>query len=178
MGRTDSDTYNTVDTRVAGMDPDQFRRVMGNFAAGVTAVTLPQAPHHGITVNAFASVSLDPTLALICIDHDTETHERLSSGGDDGFCVNVLAGDQQHLGEHFAGMGEFEADPFDAEPTRRAVTGAPVFEESVAYLDCSLYDALESGDHTVYIGKVEAAEVLRPEASALIYFRGEWGQIE
>jgi len=156
------------------VDGDQLRTVMGNFAAGVTVVTLSE-PHHGITVNAFASVSLSPPLVLICIDHGTETHERLS-GDADGYCVNVLADDQQHLGEHFAGMTEHD-DPFVDEPTRTEVTGAPAFEDSLAYLDCTLFDEIEAGDHTIYVGAVEAAEALRPEAPALTYFRGEWDRI-
>ena len=158
------------------VDSQQFREVMGNFAAGVTVVTLPE-PHHGITVNAFASLSLDPPLVLICIDHDTETHERLGAG-DAGYCVNVLAADQKHLGEYFANMTELEREPFEAEATRTAVTGAPIFEGSIAYLDCSLYDAFEAGDHTIYAGEVEAAEVLDTDAPALTFFRGEWGTIE
>jgi flavin reductase (DIM6/NTAB) family NADH-FMN oxidoreductase RutF len=157
------------------VDENQLRTVMGNFAAGVTVVTLPE-PHHGITVNAFASVSLDPPLVLICIDHDTETHERLS-GDTGGYCVNVLAGDQRHLGEHFARMAE-HGDPFLEASTRTEATGAPVFEESLAYLDCSLYEAVEAGDHTIYVGEVAAAEALRPDAPALTYFRSEWDHIE
>lgn len=158
------------------VDEDAFRRAMGNFAAGVTVVTLPE-PAHGITVNAFASLSLTPTLVLICIDHDTETHQRLSAG-EDGYCVNMLAADQQHLGEYFANMRELETNPFQAESTRTAVTGAPIFEDALAYLDCSLEAAHEGGDHAIYVGEVEAAEVQRPEAPALTYFRGEWGAID
>lgn len=97
------------------VDEDEFRRAMGNFAAGVTVVTLPE-PSHGITVNAFTSLSLSPTLVLICIDHDTETHERLAAGAT-GYCVNVLAADQRHLGEYFANMRDLEENPFDTEPT-------------------------------------------------------------
>jgi len=156
------------------VDGDQLRTVMGNFAAGVTVVTLPE-PRHGITVNAFASVSLDPPLVLICIDHGAETHEHLS-GGVAGYCVNVLAADQRHLGEHFARMAE-HGDPFVEASTRTEATGAPVFEESLAYLDCALFDAVEAGDHTIYLGEVEAAETLRPGADALTYFRGEWGTL-
>jgi flavin reductase (DIM6/NTAB) family NADH-FMN oxidoreductase RutF len=157
------------------VDGDQLRTVMGNFAAGVTVVTLPE-PNHGITVNAFASVSLSPPLVLICIDHDTETHERLT-GDTDGYCVNVLAGDQQHLGEHFARMAE-HGEPFVDEPTRVEATGAPVFEDALAYLDCSVFDAVEAGDHTIYVGEVEAAGTPRPDAPALTYFRGKWGEID
>lgn len=156
-------------------DPQTFRQVMGNFAAGVTVVTLPP-PHHGITVNSFASLSLDPTLVLVCIDHDTDTHDRLS-GDESGYCVNILAADQQPLGEYFAGMVELAESPFETEPIRTAETGAPIFEDAVAYLDCSLYDAFEAGDHTIYVGEVEAAEVVRPEAPVLTYFRGNWGSL-
>jgi len=158
------------------VNTDSFREVMGNFAAGVTVVTLPE-PAHGITVNAFASLSLDPTLVLVCIDHDAEAHERFSTDAD-GYCVNVLAGDQRHLGEHFADIDPLPETPFETEPTRTEASGAPVFEESLAYLDCSLEDAFEAGDHTIYVGAVEAAEVLRPEAPALTFFRGEWGTLE
>jgi flavin reductase (DIM6/NTAB) family NADH-FMN oxidoreductase RutF len=158
------------------VDSDTFREVMGNFAAGVTVVTLPD-PDHGITVNAFASLSLDPTLVLVCIDHDTEAYERLS-GDAGGYCVNLLAGDQRHLGEHFADIDALEDSPFDAEPTRREESGAAVFEQSLAYLDCSVTESFEAGDHTVYVGAVEAAEVLRPDAPALTFFRGEWGSLE
>lgn len=157
------------------VDTQQFREVMGNFAAGVTVVTLPE-PHHGITVNAFASLSLDPTLVLVCIDRGTDTYERLS-GGDEGYCVNILADDQRHLGEYFAGMTELDDTPFETEDVSTAVTGAAVFEDALAYLDCSLYEAFEGGDHVAYVGEVEEAEILRPEAPALTYFRGEWSAI-
>lgn len=154
------------------VNTDRFRTVMGNFATGVTVVTLPE-PYHGITVNCFASVSLQPPLVLVCIDEETETYMRFESGTE-SFCVNVLAGDQRHLGEHFAGIVD-HGDPFNEESIRIAETGAPVFDDTLAFLDCVTVDSLKSGDHTIYVGKPQAAEVLRPEASALTYFRGEWG---
>lgn len=158
------------------VDEDEFRRVMGNFAAGVTVVTLPE-PAHGITVNAFASLSLAPPLVLVCIDHDTDTYERLADG-DSAYCVNVLAADQRHLGEYFANMRELDPGPFESEATRSATTGAPVFEDALAYLDCTVEAAHEGGDHTIYVGAVEEVGVNRPDAAALTYFRGEWGAIE
>lgn len=157
------------------VDADLFRQVMGNFAAGVTVVTLPE-PEHGITVNAFASVSLDPTLILICIDHGTDTHQRFQTDTET-FCVNILAADQQSLGEFFANMTELEENPFDAAPTTTAVTEAPIFKESIAYIDCTLGDSFEAGDHTIYLGEVEDAGVQRPSAPALTYFRGAWGEL-
>ncbi|MFC3476468.1 flavin reductase family protein [Halobacterium litoreum] len=154
-------------------DPDDFRRVMGQFATGVTVVTFPPADDpHGITVNAFASASLDPPLVLVCLDHDTRSHELLASGDADAFCVNVLAADQQPVGEHFAGMTDLD-EPFAG--THAASTGAPVFESALAYVDCTVHSSLAVGDHTVYVGEAADADVLDDTADPLTFFRGEWG---
>ncbi len=159
------------------VDADDFRGVMGTFATGVTVVTLPSEPVHGLTANAIASVSLEPPLVLVCVDHDTTTYEHLTAGGVESFCVNVLAADQQHLGEYFANMRELDENPFEAEPTTTAATGSPIFEEALAYVDCEVWDALEAGDHTIYVGEAQDAAVLDDEAEGLTFFRGEWGTI-
>lgn len=156
---------------------DEFRAVMGNFATGVTVVTLPSDPPHGLTANAISSVSLDPPLVLVCVDHDTKTYELLDGGDVDAFCVNVLSGDQQHLGEYFANMTELEDNPFEAEPTTTEATGAPVFSESLAFVDCDVWKAVPAGDHTVYLGEARSAAVLDEEADGLTFFRGQWGRI-
>ena len=158
------------------MSEIDLRSVMGEFATGVTAVTLNGDEPHGITVNAFSSVSLDPPLVLVCLDHGTEAHEQLQSGEADGYCVNILAADQQILGEHFADMAEEDIDPFEDVETMTAETGAPVFTESLGYVDCSIHEAVEAGDHTIYIGSVEAAEQLE-DKDALTFFEGEWGTL-
>lgn len=161
------------------LDSGRFREVMGLFATGVTVLTIPPAEDpHGITVNSFTSVSLDPPLVLVCLDHDSTAHERLS--GQEGYCVNVLATDQRHLGEYFAGMTDGETSPFEVEPTHTAVTGAPVFSESLGYLDCTVESAVAAGDHTIYIGRVRAAESLRrgDPARPLTYFTGNWGTVD
>lgn len=169
--------------------PDTFRSVMGRFATGVTVVTLPTDPPHGITVNAFSSVSLDPPLVLVCIDHGTRAYELLEGTADDhsdtattgsgvdGYCVNVLTAEQRDLGEHFADIVELDRDPFETDPTRVESSGAPLFEDSLAYADCTVEAVHEAGDHTVYIGHVENAEVLSPEASPVTFYDGEWGTI-
>jgi flavin reductase (DIM6/NTAB) family NADH-FMN oxidoreductase RutF len=149
---------------------------MGNFATGCTVLTLPDESHHGMTANAVSSVSLDPPLVLVCVDHDTECYERLE-GGADGYCLNILAEHQQDLGEFFADLTELAEDPFETRPTTTEATGAPVFEESIAYLDCSVEAAHEAGDHTIYIGRVESGGVLNGEDKPLLFFRGEWDGI-
>ncbi|UHQ96289.1 flavin reductase family protein (plasmid) [Natrinema halophilum] len=140
-------------------------------------VTLARDPPHGLTANAFTSVSLDPPLVLVSVDHETKTYELLESGEVDGFCVNILSADQQFLGEYFAGMADDEESPFESEATTTGPTGAVIFEESLAYIDCEVYDAVEQGDHTLYIGEVQGADVLSEDAEALTFFRGEWGSL-
>jgi flavin reductase (DIM6/NTAB) family NADH-FMN oxidoreductase RutF len=73
-------------------------------------------------------------------------------------------------------MADEEIDPFEDVPTTTAETGAPVFTESLGFVDCSIHEAVEAGDHTIYIGSVEAAEQLEDEA-ALTFFEGEWGSL-
>lgn len=157
-------------------NPDLIREVMGNFATGCTVVTLPGDPPHGMTANAFSSVSLDPPLCLVCVDHGTTTYERLSEETD-AFCVNVLSESQQDLAEHFAGMSELDGDPFDDRPTRTEETGAPIFESSLAYLDCTVDAEHPAGDHTIYVGKIEETEVFHDD-DPLTFFRGQWGTVD
>lgn len=158
-------------------DTDDFRAVMGEFATGVTVVTLPGESPHGITVNAFASLSLDPPLVLVSLDHGTEAHRLLAEGGIESYAVNILTRDQRHLAEHFAGMTDGDVDPFEAEATSTEVTGTPVFSESLAYVDCTLYDTIEAGDHTIYVGRAERAETLQSDADPLTFYEGDWGTI-
>lgn len=155
------------------VDGDTFRRIMGNFATGCTVLTLPGTEPHGMTANAVSSVSLDPPLCLVCVDHGTECYERLS-GGTDAYCLNILTEGQRDLGEFFADMIELDEDPFESRPVRTEATGAPVFENSLAYLDCSVEAAHEAGDHTIYVGRVEAGDVLDGGGDPLLFFRGSW----
>ena len=165
-----------MENKINNMDIKDFRGVMGNFIAGVTVVTLPGDPPHGITVNSFTSVSLEPILISICLDHNSEAYKRLKEGMNDTFCINILAADQKWIGEYFANMGEVEENPFEESITKVLPTGSLYFENSIAYIDCSLYDVVKEGDHTIYIGEVNGGEVLRPEAEVLTYFRGKWGK--
>jgi len=166
-----------VENKINNMDIKDFRGVMGNFIAGVTVVTFPGDPPHGITVNSFTSVSLEPILISICLDHNSEAYKRLKEGMNDTFCINILAADQKWIGEYFANMGEVEENPFEESITKVLPTGSLYFENSIAYIDCSLYDDVEEGDHTVYMGKVKDAKLLQPEAEVLTYFRGKWGSV-
>ena len=157
------------------IDETEFRNVMGNFATGCTVVTFPDTPPHGMTANAFSSVSLDPPLCLVCVDHDTTSYELLSNGEMESFAVNILERSQQDLAEYFANMTELDEDPFEDRPTTSGVEGAPIFTDSLAYADCTLHAAHPAGDHTIYVGYAEDAEILDEDGDPLTFFRGGWG---
>lgn len=159
------------------IDPERFRAVMGTFATGCTIVTFPSEPLHGMTANAISSVSLDPPLCLVCVDHGTTSYELLSAGSVDAFAINILSTEQRDLAEHFANMRELDRDPFEDRPTKTVVSDAPVFTRSVAYLDCSVETAHPAGDHTIYVGRVRAGDSLSEAADPLTFFEGNWGTI-
>ena len=129
----------------------QLRRVFGQFLTGVTIVTTVEADGtpRGITANSFTSVSLDPPLILVCIAKSAFSHEVFASCR--GFAVNILADDQEALASLFASK---RSDKFDHAATWRGLSGAPILEDSLGWLDCEARQRVEAGDHLVLIGRV------------------------
>jgi flavin reductase (DIM6/NTAB) family NADH-FMN oxidoreductase RutF len=153
----------------------KFQETAGMVPTGVAVVTLPPAAcPHGVTVNSFDMVSLSPPLVSIALPNGTKAHELLQETSIDGFCLNVLTADQRRLGRYFADVSDLSENPFVAEPVRTAASDAPVFEESLAYIDCSVHDSHQTGDHTIYVGAVESADVLNRTATPLTHFRSDW----
>ncbi len=154
--------------------PDEFRAALGRFASGVTVITVETAEGHihGMTANAFCSVSLQPPLVLVCIDHLAETYLRVRERGE--FGVSVLREDQEALSEFFA---DPERNPDAAYRLgirfRKMKTGTPVLETALANLDCRVVVAHATGDHTIFVGEVR--EVTLSEGTPLLYFRGQYG---
>jgi flavin reductase (DIM6/NTAB) family NADH-FMN oxidoreductase RutF len=154
----------------------EFREAMGSFATGVTVITVDYAGEvHGMTANAFTSVSLEPLLVLVCVDHRARTHGHLHA--KKRFGVNVLAGNQRAISEYYA----------RAAPTRqhaerdagarfdRTIHGTPVLHGALAYLECRLHSAQDAGDHTIFLAEVE--DVVVREGDPLLYFRRSYRQI-
>ena len=155
------------------LDGQQLRQVMRRWATGVTVVTtLADGQTHGITVNSFTSLSLEPTLCLICIDKRARAHEAIRSAG--GFVVNLLAAGQEDLSNRFAGRRPDLADPFDGLTMAAAPSGAPVFADVLGYLECSLHAELPGGDHTIYVGRVEHAQATADDRPPLVFFGGRY----
>jgi flavin reductase (DIM6/NTAB) family NADH-FMN oxidoreductase RutF len=150
-------------------DPRQFRNALGRFASGVTVITAQHEEHpHGMTANAFVSVSLDPPLVLVSLDNRSYMHRILPSIGRYG--VSVLAEDQQTLSNHFAGR---TVEGLHIRFTTRR--GIPLLEGAVAYFVVELIDAHPAGDHTLYIGRVEHFEAR--DDKPLLFYAGKYQQL-
>ena len=149
------------------VEPPEFRRVLGHFVTGVTVVTTrdrSDAPA-GLTANSFASVSLAPPLVLVCIDKTSKTHALIAAAGV--FAVNVLGDAQEGISRRFADETEGR---FDGITWRPEITGAPVLDDVLAWVDCRLHSTCDGGDHTIYIGEVIAGDAR--EGVPLLFYRG------
>lgn len=148
--------------------PEAFRDVLRHFPAGVTIVTIKTGEEvHGLTVSAFASVSPEPPLILVCIDHRHRAHKLLEQK-DATFAVNILAADQSGLSDRFAYVND--EDRFAVGDWRTAVTGAPVLADALAWLDCTVYCHERAGTHTIYVGHVQASGVPSPDQPPLVWW--------
>lgn len=158
------------------VEATEFRRVAGCFATGVTIVTCQiGAITHGITVNSFTSVSLDPPLVLICVDQKARAHDLIREAGT--FAVNVLAEHQRELCTYFA--RRLAPDPDDElrdVPHHPGANGAPLLDGAVAYVECRLTETFRAGDHSIYLGEVVSAEV-SSEHPPLVFHRGTFPRI-
>lgn len=154
------------------VDTHLFRSVMSRFATGVTVVTTCKGTErHGITVNAFASVSLEPPLVLICIDRTSQVHDVLLESGI--FAVNLLAEDQQHLSSCFAGHSEYRHREFCGATFHTAATGAPVLDGTLGYVDCRIVGVYPGGDHSIIVGNVESLGT-GTDDNPLLYYRSRY----
>ena len=154
----------------------EFRKAMGTFATGVTIVTVDlDGGVHGMTANAFASVSLDPMLVLVCVDHTTRTHAHLHA--KKRFGINVLREDQRAISEYYARpeCTHEHAEEEAGARFERTRHGTPMLQGSLAYLECRLHSAEEAGDHTIFIAEVE--DVVVQEGEPLLFFRGKYREV-
>jgi len=155
------------------IDPDTFRAILGRFASGVTVFTTRDRERRdfGMTVSAFASVSLAPPLVLGCIAHAAELHPVLNEATH--FGVSILAASQEALSRRFS---DPLPDRFDGVGYRRAESGVILLDDALAQLECSVTARHEAGDHTILVGRVESGTVRH--ATPLLYYRGGYAQLE
>jgi 3-hydroxy-9,10-secoandrosta-1,3,5(10)-triene-9,17-dione monooxygenase reductase component len=149
----------------------QFRDVLGHFPTSVVAITTTDAEQrpHGLVVGTFTSVSLAPPLVSFLADRSSTTLPTIRTAGR--FCANVLAGNQERLSRQLAagGANRFEGTTWKASPR-----GNPVLDGIVAWVDCTVEQIVELGDHLLVVGRVRD---LRVESlkTPLLFFRGGYG---
>jgi flavin reductase (DIM6/NTAB) family NADH-FMN oxidoreductase RutF len=152
--------------------PDDFKHVMRHWASTVTIITTrADGSIYGLTATAFSSLSVQPPMVFVSIYRKTHTHPLIEQSGI--FCVNFLAPGMTHLSDRFAGRYPNE-DRFAGVAYRSEATGSPVLDDALAYLDCRVVEALVTGDHTIFVGQVEASGVQKPEQTPLLYFMGRY----
>ena len=131
------------------IDPREFRNTLGRFATGVTVITAEvDGEIHGMTANAFMSVSLDPPLVLVSVDNRAHLIDFLNTSKRYG--VSILTEDHVDYSNHFAGRGMEELDvPFVR------INDIPLLDGAMAHLVTRVAQAIPAGDHTLYLGQVE-----------------------
>ena len=159
--------------------PQALRHVMGHFASGVTIAT---ALHHGVkhamTATAVCSVSLEPPMVLICVGKSSRFHRAIIKA--EYWCLSLLSVDQEPLARHFSNSGRDLVSQFDSiSHTPSPLSGTPLIDASLAWLECGTYGIHDAGDHTIVVGQIVRASGLPsdddPNAPApLTYYRGAY----
>ncbi|MFI0931004.1 flavin reductase family protein [Streptomyces sp. NPDC021019] len=154
------------------VDPDEFRRVLGHFASGVTVITARDGDGPaGFACQSFASLSLDPPLVSFMVARTSTTWPRIARAG--AFCVNILGAEQGALCRGFAvsGADKFAGVTHGAAP----VTGSPLLDSVPAWIDCRVHAVHTGGDHLIVVGRVEALGAT-DEGEPLLFHRGTFGR--
>lgn len=153
-----------------------LREVMAQFATGITVLTAGGEHGHGMTANAFTSVSLEPPMVLCCVSRAARMYAAVVNTGH--FAVNVLGADQQELARYFAdwrrpaGAAQFASVSHTPGPS----TSAPLLSGALAWLECELTQVYEGGDHAIFVGRVLTSS-RGGGTEALVFYGGGYHQI-
>lgn len=152
-------------------DGAKYRQVLGHFPTGVTVVTaMHEGKPVGMAVGSFTSLSLDPPQVLFCAGNTSSSWPKVQQHGS--FCVNILAEDQEDVCRVFASKAE---DKFAEIGWKHSGNNCPLIDGVLAYIDCTIENVVESGDHFVVIGAVSDLDV-RHEGGPLLFYRGGYGR--
>jgi len=153
-----------------------FRTVLGHFPSGVTVMTTRLGDQlHGMTVSAFASVSLAPLLVVVSVEKTTLMHRLVSQSRV--FAINILPEREEATSRFFADDERLGKPEFAAENFEPGITGSPLLRSATAYVEARLRAAYDGGDHTLFLGEVAALDV-RSQESPLVFYRGGYTGIK
>lgn len=153
----------------------EFKSALSRFATGVTVLTTCDGDQPaGLTVNAFASISLHPPLVMVSIDTRSHLHDLTQRTGY--FAVNILGAHQHDVSRRFAGQTADRDHRFAGTTYHAGLTGAPLLDEAIAHVECRLVAVYPGGDHSIFLGSVEAVDSL--PGDPMIYYRSRYGAFE
>jgi len=186
--------YNAMTTPAAADHPsesaeaqataEEFRAALGQLASGVVLLTAhdpeegARGEDIGMTATAFLSVSLEPPLVLVSVREDSRMDDALSR--IDHWAVSVLAAEQRVTAARFAMKGRVSDRLLfaDLPHERGAASGAPLVSDALATVECRTEQRISAGDHVLLIGRVLSARLGRPGNGPLVYFRGQYRQLD
>ena len=156
--------------------PEQLKEVMRTWVTGVAIVTgYHNRVIHGMTVNSFNSIALEPPTVLVGVQHHSRTQQLIKDGGY--FGVTVLSYKQVALARRFAGQIEQDRPRFEGVPTFSLVSNVPLIAEGLAFLDCRVIHEFDVGFSTVFIGEVIASQIGNAPDEPLLYFNRQWRRL-
>ena len=155
---------------------DQFKDSMRHLAGAVSVITVGRGDDRtGFTATSVSSLSIDPPSILVSLNRSSSSWPVLQRHGS--FAVNVLAHDQHHIADRFAGRGGVKgAERYHGANWQELVTGTSALSDALTVLDCELDEAIDRHSHSILIGRVRAITV-RGEARPLVYWHGGYHHI-
>ncbi|MFI8828839.1 flavin reductase family protein [Streptomyces sp. NPDC053431] len=160
----------------APVQPAGLREVMSRFATGVIVLTVGGERMHGMTANAFTSVSLDPPTVLCCVSHGAVMHGAITAAGR--FGVSVMEAGQEEVARYFADknrpLGPEQFEGVDTFPGPR--TGVPLLSGALGWLECEIAGAYESGDHSIFLAGVLGSSLGSGQQDGLVFFSGRYAR--
>ena len=149
------------------LDSEQLRHAMRTWTTGVAVITARyDDQQYGMTVNSFASVSLEPPLISVTLKQLTHTHELVEKSGE--FALTVLSSNQRELSDRFAGKLPDVHDRFEGVPTETLLIDAPLLKGGMAWFNCRVVHSIPAGENTLFIAEVIAARGMG-EGEPLVY---------
>lgn len=157
------------------LDPEQLRQAMRTWTSGVAVVTAQyEGERHGMTVSSFTSIALQPPMVIISLQTASRTHRLVLLAK--AFAVTILAEEQQEISERFAGRLSDEEDRLAGLKTQTLVTGAPLLEGGLAWLDCRVTQAIPVGSNTLFLAEVVAVQQQK-KGRPLLYHQRRYGRL-
>ncbi len=159
------------------MDANRYKQAMRQYATGVMVLTVRDGEgFHAVTVNSVSSVSLNPTMLLVCLEKDMRSHQLVHSAGT--FALSILSAQQVELGKQFAYDRAARSQPQALAAHRITTGGELVLEHALGYFECEVAAEYPGGDHTIFLAEVSSASTRDTDAGPLLYYQSRWLKLE